>query len=56
MGVRLGGVNRYGDRVEQRPTLGRGLAPGPDDVERAVRLSLLVGAAAAALLMLVGRR
>jgi adenosylcobinamide-phosphate synthase len=56
LGVRLGGVNRYGDRVEQRPTLGDGAAPGPDDVDRAVRLSMLVGAAAAALLMLVGRR
>jgi adenosylcobinamide-phosphate synthase len=55
LGVRLGGVNRYGDRVEQRPTLGGGPAPGPDDVDRAVRLSLLVGSAAAALLV-VGRR
>jgi adenosylcobinamide-phosphate synthase len=56
LGVRLGGVNRYGDRVEQRPTLGGGPAPGPDDVDRAVRLSLLVGSAAAAILVLVGRR
>jgi adenosylcobinamide-phosphate synthase len=55
LGVRLGGTNRYGDRVEQRPTLGDGPAPGPDDVDRAVRLSLLVGSAAA-LLVLVGRR
>jgi adenosylcobinamide-phosphate synthase len=56
LGVRLGGVNRYGDRVERRPTLGDGTAPAPDDVDRAVRLSVLVGAAAAALLVLVGRR
>jgi adenosylcobinamide-phosphate synthase len=54
--VRLGGTNRYGDRVEQRPTLGGGPAPGPDDVDRAVRLSLLVGSAAAVLAALVGRR
>jgi adenosylcobinamide-phosphate synthase len=56
LGVRLGGVNRYGDRVERRPTLGGGPAPGPDDVDRAVRLSLLVGSAAAVLAVLVGRR
>jgi adenosylcobinamide-phosphate synthase len=57
LGVRLGGVNRYGDRVERRPSLGCGPAPGPDDVDRAVRLSLLVGSAAAAILAaLVGRR
>jgi adenosylcobinamide-phosphate synthase len=56
LGVRLGGTNRYGDRVEQRPILGGGPAPGPDDVDRAVRLSLLVGSAATVLAALVGRR
>jgi adenosylcobinamide-phosphate synthase len=56
LGVRLGGVNRYGDRVERRPTLGDGTAPAPDDVDRAVRLSLLIGSAAAVLAVLVGRR
>jgi adenosylcobinamide-phosphate synthase len=56
LGVRLGGTNRYGDRVEVRPPLGDGSAPGPDDVERAVRLSVLVGSAAAVLAALVGRR
>jgi adenosylcobinamide-phosphate synthase len=56
LGVRLGGVNRYGDRVERRPALGDGAVPGPDDVDRAVRLSVLVGSVAAALLVLVGRR
>jgi adenosylcobinamide-phosphate synthase len=59
LGVRLGGVNRYGDQVEQRPALGSGPAPGPDDVDRAVRLSVLVGSAAVALMALaalVGRR
>jgi adenosylcobinamide-phosphate synthase len=49
LGVRLGGRNRYGGRVKQRPQLGDGPPPGPDDLERAVRLSLLVGAAATAL-------
>src|SRR4029453_3957262 len=48
-GVRLGGRNDYGDRVEDRPTLGAGSLPGPDDVDRAVRLSLLIGVATAAL-------
>jgi adenosylcobinamide-phosphate synthase len=56
LGVGLGGSNRYGDRVEQRPALGGGPAPGPDDVDRAVRLSLLVGSAAAVLAALVGWR
>jgi adenosylcobinamide-phosphate synthase len=50
LGVRLGGRNRYGDRVEQRPALGDGPPPGPRDVDRAVRLSLLVGAASTVLL------
>jgi adenosylcobinamide-phosphate synthase len=51
LGVRLGGRNRYGDRVEERPALGEGLPPGPDDVDRAVRLSGRVGAAALAFSM-----
>ena len=38
LGVRLGGVNRYGDRVEDRGTLGTGPPPGRDDVERAIGL------------------
>jgi adenosylcobinamide-phosphate synthase len=49
LGVRLGGLNHYGGRVEQRGPLGDGPPPGPDDVERAVRLSRLVGAATAVL-------
>jgi adenosylcobinamide-phosphate synthase len=48
LGVRLGGPLAYGGRGELRPALGDGRAPGPQDVERAVRLSLAVGAAAAA--------
>jgi len=49
LGVRLGGTNHYGGRVERRPWLGDGPRPGPDDVARAARLSAVVGTAAAAL-------
>jgi adenosylcobinamide-phosphate synthase len=59
LGVRLGGRNVYDGRVEERPALGDGRAPGPADIERAARLSVLVGAAAAAgaagVLVLAGR-
>jgi adenosylcobinamide-phosphate synthase len=47
LGLRLGGPLVYGGRAESRPTLGGGHPPGVDDIERAVRLSLAVGAAAA---------
>lgn len=40
--LRLGGVNRYGDRVERRPLLGSGAAPTPADVRRAIRLARAV--------------
>lgn len=43
LGVRLGGTNRYGDRTEQRPVLGRGGPPVPADVDRAVALARRVG-------------
>jgi adenosylcobinamide-phosphate synthase len=36
--LRLGGTNRYGGRLEERPPLGDGAAPGVDDIDRAVRL------------------
>ena len=49
LGVRLGGRNRYGERVEDRPVLGAGPPAGPADVVRAARLSALVGAAATGL-------
>jgi adenosylcobinamide-phosphate synthase len=39
LGVRLGGVNRYGDQVEQRVRLGHGRAPEPHDIGRAIRLA-----------------
>jgi adenosylcobinamide-phosphate synthase len=53
LGVRLGGVVRYGSRVEHRPELGSGDLPGPDDVRRAVRLSERICVASAALALLV---
>jgi adenosylcobinamide-phosphate synthase len=51
LGVGLGGVVRYGERVEERPRLGDGRAVEAADIERAVRLSddvtlALVGALA----------
>ncbi len=39
LGLRLGGRNVYGSRVEVRPTLGDGRPPLAADVPRAVRLS-----------------
>jgi adenosylcobinamide-phosphate synthase len=49
LGVRLGGRNVYGDRVEVRPTLGDGHPPEPDDLLRAATLARRVTAAAAVL-------
>jgi adenosylcobinamide-phosphate synthase len=58
--VTLGGRNHYAGRVEDRPLLGDGPAVGVEDVERAVRLSVLVsrtaGAVLVALLLLRPRR
>ncbi|GAB3568283.1 cobalamin biosynthesis protein [Amycolatopsis endophytica] len=53
--VRLGGVNTYGGKVEDRGTLGDGPAPGAADLRRAVRLSRAVGLAALALAVAVAR-
>jgi len=47
LGLRLGGENRYGDRVEVRPSLGDGPAPERADIGRAVRLADDVGLAVA---------
>jgi adenosylcobinamide-phosphate synthase len=44
LGVRLGGTNRYGQRVERRATLGRGRPVAPRDIRAAVRLSRQVNA------------
>jgi adenosylcobinamide-phosphate synthase len=51
LGVRLGGVNRYGGRVENRGTLGNGPPPAVRDIPRAIRLSRLVGAGSLALVL-----
>lgn len=50
LGLRLGGTNRYGDRIEHRPVLGDGRPPIAADVERSVRLSRDVSLALASLL------
>src|SRR4051812_37119434 len=54
LGVRLGGRNVYGGRVEDRPALGNGGPPTPGDIGRAVRLSRAVWIVAA--LIAVGAR
>jgi adenosylcobinamide-phosphate synthase len=51
LGLRLGGSNRYGDRVEHRPALGDGRAPEPGDIRAAVRLSRDVTGALVGLLV-----
>lgn len=55
LGVRLGGMVRYGERVEDRPRLGDGRPVVPDDIVAAVRLSRDVTAALGAALLLVRR-
>jgi adenosylcobinamide-phosphate synthase len=54
LGVRLGGANRYEDRVEERGALGTGTLPAVADIGRAVRLSEHVSLALAAALAAVG--
>ncbi len=39
LGLRLGGTNTYGDRLEVRPGLGDGRGPQQQDIDRAVGLS-----------------
>ena len=51
LGLRLGGTNTYGTRIEHRPYLGAGRCPRGFDVERANRLSAAVSAGAAAVLI-----
>ncbi len=46
LGIRLGGRNTYGDRVEHRPELGDGRDARPEDIARAVRLADRVDLAA----------
>ncbi|MGY1748333.1 cobalamin biosynthesis protein [Modestobacter sp. SYSU DS0511] len=49
LGLRLGGRNVYGSRVEERPPLGDGQPPVRPDIRRAARLSRTVWLAAASL-------
>jgi adenosylcobinamide-phosphate synthase len=49
LNVRLGGINTYQGRAEQRGTLGDGASPGAADIDRAIRLSRLVSVAAVVL-------
>ena len=51
--VRLGGTNVYGGVTETRPDLGKGRAPAPEDIRRAVQLSRAVTASATALAVLI---
>jgi len=51
LGLRLGGPSRYGDRIEDRPTLGDGTPPVAADIERACRLLEDVSLALAGLLV-----
>lgn len=53
LGLRLGGVNDYGGRVEVRPSLGDGRPAEPDDLPRAASVLRRVTIAAAALAALV---
>ncbi|MCF6744125.1 cobalamin biosynthesis protein [Blastococcus sp. KM273128] len=55
LGLRLGGRNVYGSRVEERPALGDGRPPVPADVPRAVALSRTVWTAAATAAVLARR-
>lgn len=58
LGIRLGGVNQYGERVEHRVVMGDGRAPEVTDILRATRLANRVGivsAVAAASLAAVAR-
>jgi adenosylcobinamide-phosphate synthase len=54
LGVRLGGRNQYGDRVEDRPILGSGRAVNVADIQKAVRLSRDVTTSLAVALALIG--
>ncbi len=54
LGLRLGGRNTYGTRVEDRPPLGVGRPASVEDIGDAVQLSRDVSTALAALLFLFG--
>ena len=54
LGRRLGGTLRYGDTEEDRPLLGDGPRPDPDDVPEAVRIADRAEWAAVGMLCLIG--
>jgi adenosylcobinamide-phosphate synthase len=54
LGLRLGGCNRYGDRVERRPWLGQGRPAARPDIRSAVRLSSDVSWLLTAILAVAG--
>ena len=56
LGLRLGGRNVYRGRVDDRPLLGDGAAPGPADIRRANRLCAGVTVAAAGVAALAARK
>jgi adenosylcobinamide-phosphate synthase len=56
LGVRVGGPTRYPYGLDHRPTLGDGPAPRVDDLRRAIRLSRVVQAVAAAVVAIASAR
>jgi adenosylcobinamide-phosphate synthase len=56
LGVRLGGTNVYGGRVESRPALGEGRTPEVADIRRAVRLSTATTLLSALVAVVIGGR
>jgi len=50
LGLRLGGTSRYGDRIEERPSLGDGKPPSPGDITAARDLARHVQLALASVL------
>jgi adenosylcobinamide-phosphate synthase len=56
LGVRLGGTNVYGSRVEHRPTLGDGRPAATPDIARSIRLADAVGVGAVAVSALIAAR
>ncbi len=53
LGLRLGGSNTYGDRIEHRQELGSGRPPAPYDVARALDLARRVDTASALVAVLL---
>lgn len=54
LGLRLGGRSHYGDRVEDRPVLGRGRPAEPTDIAEAIRLSRDVTSVLVVILAIAG--